>query len=221
MKKIALTLLALSVVYAGNAFAEAKLLVENYVKVTAINGKEVRHNALQPLKREFNLEAGRHVITARYDRLFDLTRGDHDYLKSANITVTADLADNQTYQLTMPNQPTHYQDAKEYIKSPTLAVSQNGQIIAQESVTVQREGILSSLGNMFGRNDAINANQQAIASLNQNQTPTINAPTTTAGAGVSSSTSAQANKDNLDGFMQLWLNSSEEEREKIRQWVEK
>lgn len=221
MKKIALTLLALSVVYAGNAFAEAKLLVENYVKVTAINGKEVRHNALQPLKREFNLEAGRHVITARYDRLFDLTRGDHDYLKSANITVTADLADNQTYQLTMPNQPTHYQDAKEYIKSPTLAVSQNGQIIAQESVTVQREGILSSLGNMFGRNDAINANQQAIASLNQNQTPATNAPTTTAGAGVSSSTSAQANKDNLDGFMQLWLNSSEEEREKIRQWVEK
>mgnify|MGYP003586328009 CR=1 FL=1 len=221
MKKIALTLLALSVVYAGNAFAEAKLLVENYVKVTAINGKEVRHNALQPLKREFNLEAGRHVITARYDRLFDLTRGDHDYLKSANVTVTADLADNQTYQLTMPNQPTHYQDAKEYIKSPTLAVSQNGQIIAQESVTVQREGILSSLGNMFGRNDAINANQQAIASLNQNQTPATNAPTTTAGAGVSSSTSAQANKDNLDGFMQLWLNSSEEEREKIRQWVEK
>lgn len=221
MKKIALTLLALSVVYAGNAFAEAKLLVENYVKVTAINGKEVRHNALQPLKREFNLEAGRHVITARYDRLFDLTRGDHDYLKSANVTVTVDLADNQTYQLTMPNQPTHYQDAKEYIKSPTLAVSQNGQIIAQESVTVQREGILSSLGNMFGRNDAINANQQAIASLNQNQTPATNAPTTTAGAGVSSSTSAQANKDNLDGFMQLWLNSSEEEREKIRQWVEK
>lgn len=221
MKKIALTLLALSVVYAGNAFAEAKLLVENYVKVTAINGKEVRHNALQPLKREFNLEAGRHVITARYDRLFDLTRGDHYYLKSANVTVTADLADNQTYQLTMPNQPTHYQDAKEYIKSPTLAVSQNGQIIAQESVTVQREGILSSLGNMFGRNDAINANQQAIASLNQNQTPATNAPTTTAGAGVSSSTSAQANKDNLDGFMQLWLNSSEEEREKIRQWVEK
>lgn len=221
MKKIALTLLALSVVYAGNAFAEAKLLVENYVKVTAINGKEVRHNALQPLKREFNLEAGRHVITARYDRLFDLTRGDHDYLKSANVTVTADLADNQTYQLTMPNQPTHYQDAKEYIKSPTLAVSQNGQIIAQESVTVQREGILSSLGNMFGRNDAINANQQAIASLNQNQTPATNAPTTTASAGVSSSTSAQANKDNLDGFMQLWLNSSEEEREKIRQWVEK
>lgn len=221
MKKIALTLLALSVVYAGNAFAEAKLLVENYVKVTAINGKEVRHNALQPLKREFNLEAGRHVITARYDRLFDLTRGDHDYLKSANVTVTVDLADNQTYQLTMPNQPTHYQDAKEYIKSPTLAVSQNGQIIAQESVTVQREGILSSLGNVFGRNDAINANQQAIASLNQNQTPATSAPTTTAGAGVSSSTSAQANKDNLDGFMQLWLNSSEEEREKIRQWVEK
>ena len=223
MKKIALTLLALSVVYAGNAFAEAKLLVENYVKVTAINGKEVRHNALQPLKREFNLEAGRHVITARYDRLFDLTRGDHDYLKSANITVTADLADNQTYQLTMPNQPTHYQDAKEYIKSPTLAVSQNGQIIAQESVTVQREGILSSLGNMFGRNDAINANQQAIASLNQNQTPATNAPTTTASAGVPSTQkpTTQAQKDNLDGFMQLWLNSSEEEREKIRHWVEK
>lgn len=96
MKKLTLALLALSVVYTSNAFAQAKLLVDNYIKVTAINGKEVRHNALQPLKREFNLEAGRHVITARYDRLFDLTRGDHDYLKSANVTVTADLTDNQT-----------------------------------------------------------------------------------------------------------------------------
>ncbi len=225
MKKLTLALLALSVVYTSNAFAQAKLLVDNYIKVTAINGKEVRHNALQPLKREFNLEAGRHVITARYDRLFDLTRGDHDYLKSANVTVTADLADNQTYQLTMPNQPTHYQDAKEYVKSPTLAISHNGQVIAQETNTEKREGFFSSLGNMFGRNDAINANQQAIASLNQAptaQTPASPAPKTTATAGVPTSQPSQpVAKDNLDGFMQLWLNSSEEEREKIRQWVEK
>lgn len=191
------------------AFADVKLLVDENIKVTAINGKEIRHGALQPLKREFNLQAGRHVITARYDRIFELTR-EHDYLKSANITLTATLDDNQTYKLVMPNQPNSYASAKEYIKSPSLAIMQGDAIIAEENTT-ERQGILPSLGiglsNVFRDNDATLANQQTIASL-QTQAPETKPAET-------------KSKDNLDGFMQLWLNSNEEEREKIRQWIQK
>ncbi|AWY20365.1 DUF2057 domain-containing protein [Moraxella bovis] len=209
MKKLSL-LLALAL--ATPAFAEVRLNVDEHIKVTAINGQEIKHGALQPLKREFTLDAGRHVITARYDRLFDLPRGEHDYLKSGNVTITADLADNQTYQLVMPNQPSNYRDAKEYAKAPTLAISQNGKVLASEQTVESRTGILSTLGDsiggLFGRDDATRANQKAIAALNQTPTqptaPTMVAP-----------------KDNLDGFMQLWLNATPEEREKIRQWVEK
>lgn len=217
MKMITKAIIASLALSAAYAHAEVRLLVDDNIKVTAINGQEVRHGALQPLQKEFKLEAGRHVVTARYDRIFDLTRGDHDYLKSGNITVTADLQDNQTYQLVMPNQPNNYNAAKEYVKSPTLAVAQNGQVIAQESIVEDRTGVLSSItqsiGGMFGRDNAVTSNQRTIAALNQ-------APTT-AVAASSAPTQAPIARDNLDGFMQLWLNSSEEEREKIRQWIGK
>lgn len=187
--------------------AQVQLLVDENIKVTAINGKEVKHGALQPLRREFSLDAGRHVISARYDRLFDLTRGEHDYVKSGNVTVTADLADNQTYHLTMPNQPNTHKEAKEYAKSPTLAITQNNNIITQEKSDGSQAGLLSSLGGLFGRDHvAVIDNQQAIAAITPASASAPTAPTT---------------KDNLDGFMQLWLNASPEEREKIRQWIEK
>lgn len=197
------------------ATAKVQLNVDDNIKVTAINGQEIRHGLLQPLQQKFTLEPGRHVITARYDRLFDLNSNNHDYLKSGNITVTADLADNQTYQLIMPNQPNTYSAAKEYAKAPSLAITQNGQILAQENTTESRAGILSgitgAIGGMFGGDSALASNQQAIAAIN-NQPAAVPAPV--------SIPSPQA-QNNLDGFMQLWLNSSEEEREKIRQWVEK
>ena len=215
MKKLTHIVLALGVFCASGAFAQVKLMVDDNIKVTAINGQEIKHGALQPLKREFNLEAGRHVITARYDRMFDLNRGDHDYLKSGNITITADLADNQTYQLVMPNQPNTYQAAKEYAKAPSLAVAYQGNILVQADNAEERQGLFSSLGSslggIFNRGGAVQANQKAIAALNQQNQPTTS-PTPTP-------KTYEAN--NLDGFMQIWLNSSEEEREKIRQWVQK
>lgn len=207
MKYLSHVLCSLAVLYTSQAFAQVKLMVDDNIKVTAINGQEIKHGALQPLKREFVLEAGRHIITARYDRIFDLPHGNHDYLKSGNITITIDLSDNQDYKLVMPNQPNTYKTAKEYAKAPSLAVVSQGQIIAQTNNAEERQGILSSfggIGGIFKRNDAVYANQKAIASLNQ-QSPQP----------------AITNQNNLDGFMQIWLNASEEEREKIRQWVQK
>ncbi len=208
MKYTTLALATAVVALSTQAFAAVQLKVDDNIKVTAINGSEVRHGLLQPLQREFTLDAGRHVITARYDRLFNLNSNDHDYLKSGNITITADLADNQTYQLIMPNQPNNYSAAKEYAKAPSLAISHNGTVIAQQDTSENRTGILTgitgAIGGMFSRGDsAIISNQKAIAAIN-NQAP-VSTP--------------QAN--NLDGFVQLWNNANEEEREKIRQWVGK
>ncbi|MFB6349049.1 DUF2057 domain-containing protein [Moraxella sp. ZJ142] len=211
MKKLALALSATALLSTAAA-AQVQLNIDENIKVTAINGQEVRHGLLQPLQKSFTLQPGRHVITARYDRLFELRNNEHDYLKSNNITVTADLADNQSYQLTMPNQPNNYTAAKEYAKAPTLAVLHNGTVIAEQSDTDSRTGVLTgitnAIGGIFGRGDsAVTANQKAIAAINADQQPST---TPTARTG-----------DNLDGFMKLWLNASDEEREKIRQWVEK
>ena len=146
------------------------MLMSN-IKVTAINGQAIHHGLLQPLQQNFTLEPGRHVITARYDRLFKLGRDDHDYLKSGDITITANLADHQTYRLIMPNQPKDYHAAKDYIKTPSLAITQHGAIITQEDTTQTKRsglfgGITSTINNLFGRtNSATTANQEAIAAI--------------------------------------------------------
>lgn len=224
MKKI--IAIAAAALLSHQAFAQVQLDVDNHIKVIAINGKEIKQGLLQPLQKQFTLDAGRHVITARYDRLFDLRNQEHDYLKSDSITLTVDLADNQTYQLVMPNQPNNYVAAQEYIKSPSLAVVQNGKIIAQENSTENRAGLLAglgqTLGGIFGRNDkAVIANQQALAGISQTSTTIPAAIPAAAPAQTSASVPAQVKSNSLDGFMQLWLNASEEEREKIRQWVQK
>lgn len=203
--------------------AEVTLLVDNNIKVTAINGQEVKQSALQPLKKQFTLQPGKHVITAKYDRLYDLRRDEHDYLRSGNISVAADLQDNQTYTLVMPGQPEDYQAAKKYAQSPTLAVQLGNTIVASQKGAATSGGIFGGLskavGGLFGGGDAQMANQQAIASLEQtgsvNGTAAIPAIQTTNTQVIS----ATNNKSTLDQFMQLWLKASPEERAKIRQWV--
>lgn len=204
MKKqlIASTLALLAV----PAFAEVKLNVDENIKVIAINGQEIKHGLLQPLQKQFTLQAGQHMITARYDRLFNLRNQDHDYLKSDNISLAVELADNQTYELVMPNQPNSYQAAKEYAKSPVLAVAHNGKIIAEQAKTDSRTGVFASMGaslnGLLGRNQpAVIASQPQATSTPTPATPEV------------------APKGSLDNFMQLWLDASEAEREKIRQWV--
>ena len=111
----------------------------------------------------------------------------------------------------MPNQPLVYSQAKEYAKAPTLALAQNGKIIAQESQSEKQEGILSSLSGLFGRDKAVQTNQKVVAAVQNPASPSSN----------TSSATTSVKTNTLDSFMQLWLNASEEEREKIRQWVAK
>lgn len=195
--------------------AAVNLLVDDHIKVTAINGQELKQSLFQPLKKQFSLQPGRHVITAKYDRLYDLRHDEHDYLRSGNISVTAELQDNQTYRLIMPNQPEDYQQAKEYVKKPTLAIEQDSKIIAKQSgIQTGQDGLFSGITNTIGGMLGVKqtAAQQSIPVLEQPSPNNENALTSQA---FSSSSST------LDKFMQLWLQANEAEREKIRQWVAK
>lgn len=58
---------------------------------------------------------------------------------------------------------------------------------------------------MFGRGDAVNDNQQVVAALPSAQTTTV--------------TPAIQSDNTLDNFMQLWLQATPEERQKIREWI--
>lgn len=201
MKKIYAAFVAL--VVGLNANAAVQLTVDDYIKITAINGQAVSQSPFRPAQQRFTLEPGKHVITARYDRLFDLNARNHDYLKSANVTVSADLEDNQSYRLSFLDAPNDYHRAKEYAKAPTLAILRGNEVLTKQSVQETEGGILSGLGTLFGRSDqAVIDNQKTIGALH--------APADTAARPANT----------LDSFMRLWLNASDEERAKIRQWIE-
>lgn len=227
MKMTALNVTLTTALLGLSAFTSAQsavtLLVDDNIKVTAINGQELQQSIFQENTKKFTLQPGKHVITAKYDRLFNLRRDEHDYLRSANISVAADMADNQTYRLIMPNQPNDYETAKAFAKRPTLAVSQNGTVIAsQQSSGNANSGIFSglnkALGGVFGgSSEAQLQNQEVIAALDSKPVP---ASTTQASVVQPPNQAAQATKaDTLDSFMQLWLNATPNEREKIRQWI--
>jgi len=196
--------------------AEVTLLVDDHIKVTAINGQELQQSAFQPLVKKFTLEPGQHAITAKYDRLYILNSDEHDYLRSGNVSVTAQLADNQTYRLTMPSQPEEYTAAREYAKRPTLAVQQNNTVIAsQQSMANNQGGLFSGLGNAIfgGSGDAEMQNQRVIASLDK---PSVANQNT-----VQQTTNVNSSNSNLDQFMQIWLQATPAEREKMSQWIQK
>lgn len=232
-KKLSISTLVLGVGSASMlSQAAVTLLVDDNIKVTAINGQELKQGLFGESNKQYTLQPGKHVFTAKYDRLYNLPRDEHDYLRSGNISVAAELADNQTYRLTMPSQPEDYEAAKKYAKSPTLAVQQNNTIIAsQQSMAGNDGGIFSGLGKALGGvfgggNDAQQQNQQAIAALGQ---PTSNNQISTQPPVVGSntysaapvSTAANQSSNTLDQFMQLWLKATPAEREKMRQWIEK
>lgn len=220
----------ISVMSLAAAQAEVTLQVDDNIKVTVINGQSVSTGIFEEPIKSFTLEPGKHVITAKYDRLYILPRDEHDYLRSNNITVTAEMMDNQTYRLAMLNQPEDYNKAREYVKKPTLAVMKGSQIIAQETSLNQDKGLFAGLSSLFGGESAQIENQKAIAAVNSQSSSstttnvsgnTISAVSPAANSKPVTQRPSNANADTLDGFMQLWLEASPDEREKIRQWIEK
>lgn len=193
-----------------SSMAQVTLNVGDNTIVTAINGQEVKNSLFAEPKRVFKLEAGKHVITAKYQRLYELRGDNHDVLRSSNISLPVELADNQSYELVMANQPEYYEQAKEYAKQPTLAIRQNGNILASQSATDANNngifsGLSSALGGVFGGNKAVQANQQTISAL----------------GGATVATPNVQSDNTLDQFMQIWLKANADEREKIRQWIQK
>ena len=201
-------------VAATSAVASVTLAVDDNIKVTAINGQAYNSSPFQKIQRLYTLQPGKHVITARYDRLYELAGDNHDYLKSGHVTLTAELADNQNYQLVMPGQPESYRDAREYAKNPQLAIRR---------ANPKDAGLLGGLGsaigglfggNSFGNNSAVEANSQAIAAIDSQ--PASNSMNTVS---TQQTFANPTNISTLDQFMQLWLQATPDEREKIRQWV--
>lgn len=205
-----------------SALAQVTLNIGDNTVVTAINGQEVQNGLFSKPASRYTLEPGKHVITAKYTRLYELNGDNHDVLRSNNVSIPVELADNQTYTLVMAGQPEAYAQAKDYAKQPTLALLQNGQtLVSQKANAGSNAGLFGSfggaLGGIFGGGSkAVQSNQQTINALQGSSANAIPAIQPTAAA-----TPVVTSTDTLDQFMQLWLKATPAERDKIRQWIGK
>lgn len=183
------------------SYAESTLLVGEHVVVTNIDGQKISSGLLSPT-RKFVLPAGEHRISAKYKRLYELSSDEHDVLRSASITVTGAMKDGEVYQLDMVNQPEDYDTAIKYAEKPTLSLTHKGQTVAQKSaISGSGGGFLSGLAGIVSGKREVSVNTVA--------NPQAAAP----------SVVHHANTTVLDKFMQLWLQASPSERQKIKSWV--
>lgn len=198
------------ILLSSTAQAAVTIQVDDHIKVTAIDGEAVNTGMFKRIKQSFTLPAGTHSITAKYDRLYDLRHDEHDYLRSHALTISHDFTDNTTYQLVMPNQPEDYRSAKKYAQAPSLAIMLNNTLITQTKQT-GNAGNGGFLGNLFGVNTG--------KGTQTNEQSTHQAKPMASQTTASTGTTLPASPSRLDQFMQLWLQATPEERNKIRSWI--
>ena len=70
-----------------SALAQVTLNIGDNTVVTAINGQEVQNDLFSKPASRYTLEPGKHVITAKYTRLYELNGDNHDVLRSNNVSI--------------------------------------------------------------------------------------------------------------------------------------
>lgn len=203
-------LVVFALVFGGlsSAHAESILLVGDSTVVTNINGQKIASGFFSSPPSKFNLPAGTHKITAKYERLYDLSKDNHDILRSVEITLPVTLEDNSTYTLDMINQPEKYKQAVKYAEKPTLGLMNKGKVLAQKTAIT---GSYSGFGGLFNSNDksvTINttANNPAATPVNSSEQ-------------VIEDQTPKNEEKVLDNFMKMWLKATPAERQKIKDWV--
>lgn len=215
-KQLSLVLAMACMTVTGTALADAVLLVGENVIVTKIDDQKISNGFLSNPIRKFQLPAGQHKITAKYERLYDLTSDDHDIVRSTELTVLAQMQDSQSYKLVMSNQPDAYEKAVSYAEKPTMSLLNGGNVVASKTAITGSTGFLGGVTGSIGQIFTGKERQGDTVVINTNRTDTKHGVhSTTDGSRVS-----QQNKSTLDQFMRVWLNATPDERVKIKNWVE-
>lgn len=215
--------LAAGLLVSGVSFAQSILVVEDHVVVTEIDGQKISSGFFSAPSKRFELPAGQHAVTAMYKRLYDLNADNHDVLRSAELTVTSNFQDGQTYGLKMASQPSSYDDAKEYAKKPTLQLVHGSQVLASKTAITGTStgllgGVAKSIGGLFDGNGDNTVVIDTTPAAGVSSAPS-NAQTVAQQRPAAAVRATSNSVSTLDRFMQVWLQATPAEREKIRHWV--
>ena len=210
--KMSIMALTMTLTCTAATHAAVTLITPEQIAVLALDQQEVSGSFFRSTKTTYQLDPGTHDIAVRYEQLFNLTNDDHDILKSAMVSVRANLEDNKTYRLSLINPPKNYEVAKEYVKQPIIAVvDEQGKIIAQQQgLDNAPKPMLGS--SFFNRVMDFRNKPDTQKDLSTRQIPASEAKVATAG-------SATEATSNLEQLKQLWQHASKQEREQFMQFI--
>ena len=207
LNRIGLMLALMTVVVTSEA--AVTLLAPEEIPVLALDQQEVAGSLFWSSKTTYKLDPGSHEIAVRYEQLFDQNNGDHDVLKSSIVSLKAELQDNKTYRLTLVNPPKDYDDAKQYVKQPIIAiVDEQGNTVAQQQALDNAPKPL--LGSSLFKRVLDFRSNNGQKDLTRTGTDASTASTTTVNA-VKGST--------VEQLKQLWQSASEQERQQFMQSI--
>ncbi len=174
------------------ADASGTLQAPEILQIMTIDGEEPPGSFLGSRNLSRPLPAGEHVLSVRYNQLFNLGADDHDILKSPPVAFRFTVEPGKTYQLQV-NPPKHYEDAKIFAKNPQI------RLITVETGKSQDGIIIKSLGQASLVDTIGKAFQSATGEGNEASTATT--------------------ITNLLQLQQSWLSASPAERQAFAAWL--
>lgn len=135
----------------GSEAAVGVLKAPEVVQVMTVDGEDASGALFGSRDYSRKLTPGEHVLSVRYNQLFNLGTDDYDILKSPPVAFRFVVEAGKTYQL-QTEAPKRYQDAKTFAKNPVIRLVDVSSGNAIDGVMVKSLGqasLMDTIGKAF------------------------------------------------------------------------
>ena len=212
---------AFGLLLSSSVFSAVTITAPEEIVILAVNGQEVNNGLIPSKKNNYQVDPGNLTLNVRYREYFEHLNGEHDIVKSGVVTIqTADLKDNQTYNLALVNAPKDFSQAKKFAEQPTVALYDQS-----KKLVVQQTGANNEAQPWFSGNSLL-ARTLDLTQKNKNNVVNQPAPvyaastTNVAPVAVTATTVVSGNIKTTDQqLVDLWQKASKAERQKFMAWL--
>ena len=212
---------AFGLLLSSSVFSAVTITAPEEIVILAVNGQEVNNGLIPSKKNNYQVDPGNLTVNVRYREYFEHLNGEHDIVKSGVVTIqTADLKDNQTYNLALVNAPKDFSQAKKFAEQPTVALYDQS-----KKLVVQQTGANNEAQPWFSGNSLL-ARTLDLTQKNKNNVVNQPAPvyaastTNVAPVAVTATTVVSGNIKTTDQqLVDLWQKASKAERQKFMAWL--
>ena len=212
---------AFGLLLSSSVFSAVTITAPEEIVILAVNGQEVNNGLIPSKKNNYQVDPGNLTVNVRYREYFEHLNGEHDIVKSGVVTIqTADLKDNQSYNLALVNAPKDFSQAKKFAEQPTVALYDQS-----KKLVVQQTGANNEAQPWFSGNSLL-ARTLDLTQKNKNNVVNQPAPvyaastTNVAPVAVTATTVVSGNIKTTDQqLVDLWQKASKAERQKFMAWL--